>query len=63
MQNVELKKETYMVARIEERALFCGVCGHKIGTIKDGKIYLECQHRDGKNKCHVKNEVNCEEIR
>lgn len=47
--------------KIIDNKIYCGECGHQIGYVKEGQIYITCKHRykhEGKNKyCNTENEV------
>ena len=52
-------------AKIEERAIFCSACGHKIASVKglkhglgNGTIYLVCKHKQGKERCKTVNQID-----
>lgn len=52
-------------ARIGDRAIFCGKCGHKIASTKglkyglgNGTMYLICKHKSGSKRCKTVNQID-----
>jgi hypothetical protein len=52
-------------AIIDDKAIFCGKCGHKIATtaglkcgLGNGVIYLVCKHKDGSKRCKALNQID-----
>jgi len=49
---------------VGERAIFCGVCGHKIARAEDfkpgqngGKLFVVCNHKSREGRCKTINEI------
>jgi len=45
-------------ALIDGDGIFCGYCGHRVGVIRNGVIYLKCNHKDAGRKCKRINKLD-----
>ena len=52
------KQNEPVKALIDEHAIYCGKCGHKVAEIRKGKMYILCNHKDRGNRCKVESEID-----